>query len=420
MAISATLKAGHHPISKTKVLVVALFIIYPLGALPFILIEIYNQKKYAFTLLALFMGLCSILMAPSGDLYRHTMNYIAFKGMDFPELIGTYIKFDFTLYTVSFLLAKLSLHFELARGLFAFVGFQCIFWAFRDVVKHNPTLQASRKWCFIGFLVAFCVTDFFILTLGMRHGLATYLMVLGIYKLFRCRQANGWCFVILSGLTHFALVPFAALAVVMRVFPFRLNKWFVIAISGFIIIFSTTILESVINALALPEMVKQHALYYVSGYWGNEFLEDRSQLYRIYRVLYQLVIYPLIVVFFINYKAKTYTPFKGFLMAGSLLLFLTFPLSEVFARVAALMLPLYVFDLLLGFTLTKPAIRWMRIIVFFTCISICSQVYSFRRHLIHLSRIHALAYSPAPCILWQTFDERWIHKHINPDGSFDS
>mgnify|MGYP007051814001 CR=1 FL=1 len=36
------------------------FILYPLGSLPLVLVEIYNKRKYAFVLLAIFMGLWSI------------------------------------------------------------------------------------------------------------------------------------------------------------------------------------------------------------------------------------------------------------------------------------------------------------------------------------------------------------------------
>ena len=418
MAISATLKAGHHPISKTKVLVVALFIIYPLGALPFILIEIYNQKKYAFTLLALFMGLCSILMAPSGDLYRHTLDYVSFGGMTYSDLwSGTEIHFDFVLDHISFLFAKLHLHFELVRCLFVCVSYLCVFWALNDIVKRNRALQDNRTICFAAFLAVFFAVEFFSITLGLRHGLATYLMATGIYKLFRRGQVTGWWLILISGLTHFSMIPIISLILLLRIFPFRLNKWFVIGVSGIVVLLSTTLLETAISALPLPEEIKAHALAYVSGYWANEFLEDRSALFNVARILSQISVYPLVIIFLLGYRNKDYTPFKGMLLINTLLLFLLYPISGLFTRFSSLMIPLYLFDLLTNFTPGRAKSRILRLILLCTLISFSSQVYAFRKHLTALSRMHTLAYSPAPYILCQEFDETWLDKHINQDGS---
>ena len=56
--------------SNSSILVFFVFIIYPLGAFPLILIEVYNKKYYAFNYLAVFMGLLAFLWIPSGDLSR--------------------------------------------------------------------------------------------------------------------------------------------------------------------------------------------------------------------------------------------------------------------------------------------------------------------------------------------------------------
>ena len=52
-----------------------IFILHPLLCLPLIIIEVYNKRHYALILLGCFMGLCAMLWPPTGDLYRHTMDY---------------------------------------------------------------------------------------------------------------------------------------------------------------------------------------------------------------------------------------------------------------------------------------------------------------------------------------------------------
>ena len=61
--------------SNQSILLFSVFIIYPLGAIPLILIEIYNKKYYAFNYLAVFMGLLAFLWTPSGDLSRIQVDF---------------------------------------------------------------------------------------------------------------------------------------------------------------------------------------------------------------------------------------------------------------------------------------------------------------------------------------------------------
>ena len=62
-------------ISKVHFILLAVFVIYPLAALPIILIEIYNRNYYALNYLAIFMGLLAYLWIPSGDLYTYQLDF---------------------------------------------------------------------------------------------------------------------------------------------------------------------------------------------------------------------------------------------------------------------------------------------------------------------------------------------------------
>ena len=64
--------------SNNQSFLIILFVLYPFATLPFLFIKIIERKKYAFVLLAIFMGLCAILYPPLGDLYRHSLRYFSY------------------------------------------------------------------------------------------------------------------------------------------------------------------------------------------------------------------------------------------------------------------------------------------------------------------------------------------------------
>ena len=136
-------------------LILFLFIIYPISALVPIFCEIYNRKKYAFTFLALFMGLCAILYPPYADLYRHQLKYFSFATEYDSLQIITTNGLDFLLHTINNAFAQLGINFEIIRFLFTFISYQICFWIFKDIVSRNHLLSTNRKYYFITFLCVF-------------------------------------------------------------------------------------------------------------------------------------------------------------------------------------------------------------------------------------------------------------------------
>ena len=74
----------------TTVIVCILFFILPFISIPILLIEIYNGRKYALYLLAIFMGVLSMFYFPSGDQYRYMQDLLLYRGASFEDV------FDFS------------------------------------------------------------------------------------------------------------------------------------------------------------------------------------------------------------------------------------------------------------------------------------------------------------------------------------
>ena len=177
-----------------------IFVIYPLLSLPLIIIEVYNKKRYALVLLACFMGLCAILWPPTGDLYRHTIDYFDYIGKDEFELqLG---QLDYTLYYLSYIFANWGINFELIRFFFVFFSYIIVFFILEDMRKTTNFIAKHYRIsiCIFFFSVPFCSIAF-----GLRYGFACSLMYLGIYYLLIKNRNVGWIYVILAIITHYSL-----------------------------------------------------------------------------------------------------------------------------------------------------------------------------------------------------------------------
>ena len=81
-------------LKKSSVLLSILFVISPFFALPVIFYFIYKRSYVGIVFFALFMGIMSHLILPSGDLYRYHLQYDLYKISEFSEITNT-ISFDF-------------------------------------------------------------------------------------------------------------------------------------------------------------------------------------------------------------------------------------------------------------------------------------------------------------------------------------
>lgn len=393
-----------------------LFVIYPLGALPFILEKISWKRRYAYTLFSLFMGICAVLYAPSGDLYRHTKVYFLCQDWGWKEFAGMILlKMDIFLLYLTYVCAKLGIHFEIVRFLFVFVSYECAFWIFRDVVKQNKVLQENRYYYILGFLLFFMSVIFFTITQGLRYGLGVYIMGVGLYKLFQKRRKGGWIWVCMAGLIHFSFWALLIPVVLFRLRVVRLNKWVVLIITLVLILFSNEFLQVLISLLPLSEFIKQHLLQYVTGYWAEDFYQDHSFLFRISRILSYWAIYPLLFFFLVSYR-KTDSLYRNFLLFMILVLGISAPFGDIFPRFSYLLILLFLADLFLRFRPVLSKIRILNVIFCFVMLSFLANIYSSKRQL-GISREYKLLYSSFPVLLWNTYSEDWINKNISEDGN---
>ena len=390
-----------------RLVVIAIFLVYPILSLPLILSEIYNRKKYAFVLLSIFMGYMAILWAPTGDLYRHNISYLEYKDMPTFEL--TIMQFDFVLHILSWSFARLGIHFEIIRFLFVTISYLCINYIFFDFVKRHPILERNFL---LTYSVLFFSVNFFNITFGLRFGFGCVILTTGYYLIFYKNDKGGWLLSILSIFIHYSLLFIVFTMIVGRL---RKSSGKKIAYVGliFFLIPSTTLLEAIINFLPIGDVPKKILLLYTSGYWSGEFLENRSLLYRIATFLWNVATYYCIYVFYIQKRSSNPTSILP------LFLFVWGISScsvELFSRITNfLVIPLCLWMLTMwgnGYFKIQR-IRFLRLLLI---IAFISNIYSLR-FVIFESKYTKLMYYTSYNILMENYDSNWINKNINPNGS---
>lgn len=95
-------------VRKKVIDTVLVFLVYPIFAIPNILIGIKYNKQYAYCLFAIFMGYVGLLFSPSDDYYRYVEDFWLYRTFTFEDLSDyLLIKFDYVKPILYWVLGKL-------------------------------------------------------------------------------------------------------------------------------------------------------------------------------------------------------------------------------------------------------------------------------------------------------------------------
>ena len=291
---------------------IILFVICPILSFPFLLYYASQGKRWAYTLLAIFMGLCAILWPPTGDLYRHNMMYFDFREMDMAQFFEFIkVKFDFLLYAISFLFAKAGVPFEFIRFFFAFITYKLVFLILEDCSGRNSQIDRSKS---IVFFVFFFSVLFFTIVQGLRFGFAAILIAFGSYQYLVRKKLNGLLYIVISCVTHFSVIPVALFLAIAKL-GIKIKRFWVIVLSAVCLLcLNPIVFQMIIDVLPLDATLHAVLSAYITGYWGGEFLEDHSLKYQISQYLSHLMMYPLLYFTIKNDSIQPFGQFAKFLL----------------------------------------------------------------------------------------------------------
>lgn len=397
---------------KTSAIVSSLFVLYPLGSMPFVVYDMKRRRFYAFFLWALFMGLLAVLYPPTGDLYRYTMDFETYRGIKFENFLSYLsLKFDYFLPFLSYGLGEIGLNFDISRFIYNFMAYILIGRIYIDVTNSNPHLRGQYSWIFLIMFVPFSISTYL-----QRFGLSIVLFTYGTYLIEHKKQKRGWWFVLWSIFNHATFIVFAVMLLFRNIKLLYFSKPFLwlVAISIF---FAGSIGSDFFLSLLsfLPVDIVNHFSTYLDGYQAGEFLQDHSVAYRIGRFMTQSVSYVAMAVYVIKYrKGANYSNIVNMIFIACVI---SVPFSVIHYRLLMLLLFNIKIYCLINYTRT---VSFRNAVIWLCCFSIFSNIlglWSTRRQLC-VSNIEKVFYSSSIQCLSHTYDKEWIRDNVYADGNF--
>lgn len=392
-------------VSKVSLIVIGLFIFCPLLALPAIIIEVINRKHYANVLLCLFMGICAILWAPTGDLYRHTLSYFNYSYASSFEL--TKFEYDFILPLISYGLAKAGINFEIVRFFFVVISYLITF-EFVNAIKNSSSFY-QRHYLLLLAILLFSV-KFVSITFGLRYGFACQIFAWSYFLIYYRKNKTGWLIAIFSCFIHYSLFFLLIILLIYKIIILKNKKLAYLGLP-FLLLSSTNLLENIIIALPMPDFVKIAVLSYATGFWSGEFLQNKSIFYRIGQILWNLGTYYSIIIFLTK---KMNDSRNSILAIMFFVLCLLSSSTEFYYRIlTAISFPFLFW--VLSYCQKYKSIKILQVSLLCIVLSWVSELYSVRQ-VIYESRYSKL-YQPVWVSLTNQYDLKWIQKNVNPSGS---
>ena len=392
--------------------VIFIFIIYPFAALPLIIYEIYKGKRYAFSLLAIYIGYFALLYPPAGDLYRYRNDYYEYKDISFEYFKSLLIfNLDYCLSFLLFLLGKLNIPSDFSRFIYAWIGSELLFDIFYDIT-HNFRQKKPNK-TFILFIIYWLYASF--TALMYRHGFSSALFSYGFYSMYyKHQKIQSYLLLVLAALNHFSYIVFILAIIAQKCLSFKGNR--ILSIICVICMFSLSadFLSSFISSLPLPEFATQRLLAYTEGYWAQEFVEDLSFKGNILRLFNKMRILSLIAIYICCFTQDSQS---GFLSIGLCICALFSMSNTILSRFEVALLVPFMINFL-NLAISDRLTNYKKTTKLFLLIGLFSAFTSFWSH----RREYSISYEyklflPTSINIISThYSQNWVNDHIYDNG----
>lgn len=397
-------------IKKNLLFTFVLFIIYPLGSLPFIIHAMIHRKKYGFIFFGLFMGLIGVLIPPTGDFYRYTEDAQIIKNFSWDDFfLFASLKFDFFLAYLSYFITHLNINFDFSRFIYNSIGY--ILWGLMYLKLINSNKQISKKENIVFLAIFIPVT---LTTFLFRFFFSMILFLYGSYEIILYKNKKGWIYVIFSVFSHASFVIFF-IGLILSQFKFLIiNRNYILVLCLMALCLDSNVMIYLLNYLPLDFV--NHFMEYLDGKWAGDFLEEHSLKYRIMLFMGNSIAYATILIYYFIYNKMN----KEKLALSNYILF-TVVLSIPFVTINGRFLIVFLYNFKIIFMQVYRNDRLFRkcrdILLILAVLSTLTGLWSVRREW-NLGDGSILLFSSFPTIISHTYSEKWISEHVYQNGDF--
>lgn len=401
-------------IKKSSILLSIIFVISPFWALPVIFYFIYKRSYLGIVFLALFMGIMSHLILPSGDLYRYHLEYDLYKISDFSEITNS-ISFDFVYPVTMFLFSKI-ISFELFRLLVCFISYLLFFQIFIKISKNNIFLDNNNQAYIVAFILFFSAGGFGLFITSVRYSIALSITLYSIYHIYHLRDNTRYWLIIFACFIHLSMLFYLLLIFISIYFKIQLKLYHIIS---YILIFVISYLNINVNNINLFSLIGPYfalnSILYIKLFTyldPNNFTNPLSSsvgLFMSYLVSY---IFAYLAFLYLLFKYKNYNIFSFFVLVF-ILAHLFFYIYTLYYRLLATSVLLFIFPLLIK----CKNLKILFLFTFYSFLIFCSSIYFFKKDLI-LGNSAKIIYTPLPILLNTHYETKQLNLILEDDGSY--
>lgn len=384
--------------------VLCVLLLCPLLALPFILSGMYRQKKGAYFLFSLFLGLLSWLQIPSGDLFRHTLQYYEEFGKPIEHIFDFSTGFhDFIATLAKWILVNNDLSFQYFRLFSMTESFYVLSLIYLWMIKNSP-ISYTRSQAFIRFIFLFLFFEFVQTTSGTRYCFAVYNYIYGLHLLFDLRKR------------FLALVFFAFAVCIHDTLLFLIPLSFIIYTGcksrkrGLTILIVCSILAlAVISSLTF--LMGRRAEFYFED--GNSLGGNTFQEVTIYGfILFTLSRAFLIPFGYISFKYfNPKAPWVRMMMVWTILMCVFISNGVMIFRIAVFMSAIIPYLVISIERYTVFRRNMFKLLMFCAIMNTIFNTVNYRTYIAN-SRFEYIA-TPVPIILGYIYERHWILENID-------
>jgi hypothetical protein len=384
----------------------AWLLLCPLLSLPYILWGIWHQRRGAYGLFSLWLGIMAYISFPSEDLYRH---YFLFTYLE-TRPITTITWIDISLNGILPYLYWLMGHTGIAYAWLRFLELAVGFWLLTKVMRHmtgSLCLTAGER--FIRFVLLFLFFDFLYTAMGVKYGFALCLYVYSLHLFMNLNQKKaGLAMMLLTCVWHSSFIFTAP--TIWILYRLKLSKkqalWICMILAVFVPIAIYTMGEAVLG--------RRFNFYFSKKAADVVSYGAMTPIGMTLFMLPKLSVIPLAVIVMKNYTKENrwcrialgWIILTVALMSNAVTLYRFW-----WAFMATGIMALYETETI---TKLKPgAIRMLMISgVCFTCLNILT----YHKEVMHSPYYKALY--PAPLTLSQDYAKQEVYYKIQHDGNF--
>lgn len=385
---------------------VAWLLLCPLLALPFILWGIWHQRKGAYGLFSLWLGIMAYISFPSEDLYRHYFLYTYFEVRPISAVTWLDISLNGILPYIYWVMG----HTGIAYAWLRFTEISVGFWLLTKIMRHmteRQDLSAGERFTRFGLLFLFF--DFLYTMMGVKYGFALCTYVYGLHLLMNLKQQKaGMMMMLLTCVWHMSFIFTAP--IVWMLYRLELSKkqalWIclIMAVVAPIVIF--TVGEAILG--------KRFEFYFSKKAANVVSYGAMTPIGMTLFILPKLAVIPLAVVVMKRYTkenkwcrvALSWIILTAVLMSNAVTLYRFW-----WAFMATGVMALYEAE---AIEKLKPTIIKMLVLsgVCFTCLNMLT----YHKEVMNSPYYKALY--PTPLVLSQDYQKQEVYYKIKHDGNF--